>query len=422
MANPTQTLRQAPQAFTAYSPEEIKQLREMARQLMEGGQLKPITGPGGTQYFSPMQGLAKVVGSGMGGYQEAKANEMERASKAAFAQQLLGAAQGRSPEAAIGAMANPNATVALIEALSKLLAPQGNVSMTGDSYTHPAAPFFGGGNAPQPVQQGGQLPSARGPMPPQQNGPQGAMPQQPPNPNDIPSGVKMPPGQNLGGPGVTQLGVSAENIPPGMNPADVSTMDWLQKRNTTQKGELDRQQKAEEARASVIASGEAAKPKMANIKQLYEISQNLGNPGYTGRLADIYKQSTGMDFPGDRGNQYAIFDSIVKSLAPEAVQQMAATGRISPAVLQAYQAKGPTFWQDKPVRDSILNSMASPLDLAYRQGQKAIKIADPLQAQASIYALKPDPSPLNRPPIGFKAPGSNHTYAGGDPNDPTSWE
>ena len=105
----------------------------------------------------------------------------------------------------------------------------------------------------------------RGTPPPQGNAP---MPPQAANPNDVPTGTPMPPGQNITGPNTTVNSVQTQNLPPGggpIDPADLATITKLQ--------EIKKQQLRENAAAT--AAGQADVREQGTEAVTADIKKNL---------------------------------------------------------------------------------------------------------------------------------------------------
>lgn len=391
------------------SPQQIAAQREYAKQLMANSQ-QPV------QHWT--QGLSNIANALVGGYQGHQADVSEQSSNAEFARQLASGVRGGDLSSIAGISANPRMGAAHALLISEMLKPGGDVSASsgGANITTPSPSILdqyqtklqGGMASPPPAIPGGPVP---------QQPPVGApgIPIPVPRPADTSnmvsdsSGKVMPPGQNLTDPANTTISQTVQDAPIAKNPASpmgnaasnsltamAPALDALQDRS--HKAAIDTKT-AEAAMASnqgALTAMQMAKPKMAVLNQMKGISDKMEDSGYVPLLREKVKSVTGI-MPGPNTPQYEMFDSLFKRLAPDAISEATASGRIPSALLQQINERGPQVWQDKETRNGILNSLAMPLDMHLRAGSIANQGGDPVAIQQRINNMQPYERPLDRP-------------------------
>ncbi len=364
------------------SPQQIASLREYAKQLMTD---QPV------HHWA--QGIGNIARALMGGYEAHQADIQEQQANAGLSQELGEAIRSKDLAKITALAGNPRMGPSHIALLAALLEPRGqNTYGPGATMGQPGPSILGGaGGAAPPVPQG--------PTPPVSSA-------QPLAPADM-SGEKMPPGQNItsgdvtgidygpvqNGPIPTKPVKTVQYLPPELQKA-VPTLDYLNKKVQQYKNQEAANSEAVKENSLAVTKGIVAKPKLENLKQMYDISQHLEDSGFGPRLQSAFKQATGV-MPPPNATQYEVFDSLFKRLAPDAIT----AGRIPPALLEQYNQRGPEIWQDKETRNAILHSIAMPIDLDVRAGRIAAKSdpTNPRATQERLYKLRPDQNPLGRP-------------------------
>lgn len=244
-------------------------------------------------YGAWTQGLANMLNAGMGGYETGKINHQEGLARQAYSQKLLEAVQNKNVPSAIGAVTDPNATDAQVEMVAGMLPKQGQKVLGPEpsiSGIDPESGVFG-----SPAGPGNAMP----PLPPVNRSlqqPSTTMAPQPFNPNDVPTGRVMPPGQNITGPGIktdVQMGPMTGG-PSAISPRDRNTLDELQKikvQNLSQNTAATSEAGAlSEDLHKTTQEGLDAANKLTLIPQLRRLSEKIGTGGALTGLREMAGQ------------------------------------------------------------------------------------------------------------------------------------